>query len=505
VLVELPLKDHGMFGAIAKPLFRPALNVNGMYDVPTGHYELGKHGESIMNGGVGPLTGIASRPNNFKTALAIFMQAMIRRAFQNAYGMVYDTEGTLSPIQRFQTISMAFAELMLIDWEQDTQFVFTDLSRYTGDLLMKEFRDEVYKKTSDPKKQILTTPFIDREGEYRQAYQPTSLLIDSFSKFQIKEVQEMYDKNKIGDSKNNTDAMTMGKAKTQLFNQMPTMAAQTGSYVIMTAHVGDIINMEMYPTDKRNLSHMKKDTVIKGVGPGFYSMPHNVWDIVSNKPLLNKEKMPRFPLDNKTAMEGDTDLKILEVQNLRGKGGITGLLMPMIMSQTEGYLPSLTEFYYCYENGFGINGNNINHQLAMAPDINLTRTTIRAKLNESERLRRVTEIQAEMLQLIQFHRTDREQVFTDPKTLYEDLKTIGYDWDVLLNTRGFWVFKEEEHLFPKPFLSTMDLLRMRRGLYVPYWLPEEDKTRLKAAALKFNMDKLAAGAKALPVSQPLAA
>jgi hypothetical protein len=495
-----------MFGkVIEKPLFRPSLNVGGMYDVPTGHYEFGKHGESIMNGGVGPLTGIASRPNNFKTALAIFMQAMIRRAFQNAYGLIYDTEGTLSPIVRFQTISLAFAELAAIDWDNDDKFTFTDLSRYTGDILMKLFRDEVYKKTSDPKKNIFTTPFIDRDGEYRQAYMPTSLLIDSFSKFQIKEVQDMYDKNKVGDSKNNTDAMTSGKAKTQLFNQMPTMAAQTGSYVIMTAHVGDIINMEMYPTDKRNLSHMKKDTVIKGVGPGFYSMPHNVWDIMSNKPLVNKEKMPQYPLDNRTAMEGDADLKLLEIQNLRGKGGITGMGMPMIMSQTEGYLPSLTEFHYCRENGFGIEGNNVNYQLALVPDVNLSRTTVRAKLNDSVTLRRATEIQSEMLQLIQFHRTDAEGVFTTPKELYDDLKAIGYDWSVLLNTRGFWVFREEEHLHPQQFLSTMDLLRMRKGLYVPYWLPEADRERLKASALKFNVARLQAGAKALPVSTPLAA
>ncbi|ARV77331.1 putative UvsX protein [Pseudomonas phage Noxifer] len=495
-----------MFGkVIEKPLFRPSLNVGGMYDIPTGHYELGKNGESIFNGGVGPLTGIASRPNNFKTALAIFMQAMIRRAFQTSAGLIYDTEGTLSPIVRFQTISMAFAELAMINWEEDELYTFTDLSRYTGDVLMKLYRDTVYEKTKDPKKNIMTTPFLDKDGDFRQAYIPTSLLIDSFSKFQIKEVQDMYDKNKIGDSKNNTDAMTSGKAKTQLFNQMPTMVAQTGSYVIMTAHVGDIINMEMYPTDKRNLSHMKKDTVIKGVGPGFYSMPHNVWDIMSNKPLVNKEKMPVFPLDNKTAMEGDSDLKLLEVQNLRGKGGITGLAMPMIMSQTEGYLPSLTELYYCRENEFGFNGNNINYQLALAPDVNLTRTTVRAKLNESEKLRRVTEIQAEMLQLIQFHRTDSDRVFTDPATLYADLKAIGYDWDVLLNTRGFWVFKEQEHMFPKPFLSTMDLLRMRKGLYAPYWLPEADRERLKAAALKHNLGDLAARAKPLPVSMPMAA
>lgn len=488
---------------IDKPLFRPSINIGGMMDIPTGHYELGANGESVLNGGVGPLTGIASRPNNFKTALAIFMQAMIRRAFQTGAGLIYDTEGTLSPIVRFQAISMAYDQLKNINWEEDELFAFTDLSRYTGDHLMKLFRDTVYEKTKDPKKHIFTTPFLDKDGAPRQAYNPTSLLIDSFSKFQIKEVQEMYDKNKIGDSKNNTDAMTSGKAKNQLFNQLPTIVSQTGSYIIMTAHVGDIIQMEMYPTDKRNLSHMKKDTVIKGVSSGFYSMPHNVWDIMSNKPLVNKEKMPMFPLDNRTAMEGDTDLKILEIQNLRGKNGISGIPMPMIVSQTEGFLPSLTEFYYCRENGFGLGGNDRSYFLELVPDISLSRTTVRAKLNEHPKLRRATEIQSEMLQLIQFHRTDELQLFTSPKELYEDLKTIGYDWDVLLNTRGYWVFKEQEHMHPQKFLSTMDLLRMRKGLYAPYWLPKEDRERLLASAKKFNLDKLTADAKLTATAGPI--
>ncbi|MFO5520744.1 hypothetical protein ACLBP3_29420, partial [Klebsiella pneumoniae] len=79
-----------------------------------------------------------------------------------------------------------------------------------------------------------------------------------------------------------------------------------------------------------------------------------MFSIESNKPLVNKEKMPLYPIDNSTAIEGDTDLRILEVINLRGKGGITGLPFHLIVSQTEGILPSLSEFHYCRENDWGI-------------------------------------------------------------------------------------------------------------------------------------------------------
>jgi hypothetical protein len=64
-----------------------------------------------------------------------------------------------------------------------------------------------------------------------------------------------------------------------------------------------------------------------------------------------------------------------------------------------------------------------------------------------------------------------------PKQLHDDLVALGYDWDVLLKTRGWWSMDNDSQDLP-PFLSTMDLLRMRKGLYHPYWLAEDKKTRL---------------------------
>lgn len=473
-----------MFGKhFEKPAFRPAINIGCMLDISTGKYELGKHGEMILNGGLGSLTGIASRPNNFKTALAVYMLAMTRRAMPGSAAMIYDTEGTLNPVARFSSLSVAFEELKELDWEQDEQFHFTDLSRYTGDEFFKIFRTALLEKEKAEKDYLRTTPFLDMNGNKKKCLYPTMGLIDSFSKFIVTAVAEMYEKNAIGASGNNTDAMTNGKAKNQLFNQMPQVCAKSGTYMILTAHVGDIIQMEMYPTDKRNLSEMKKDTVLKGVSSGFYSLPNNVFDIMTNKPLLNKDKMPIYPLDNSTAMQGDSDLRILEVKNLRGKGGITGLVFNLIVSQTEGLLPALSEFHYCKEAGWGIGGNLQNYFVELCPDVKLGRTIVRKKLNEDPKLRRAVEIQAEMLQLIQFQRWTAEQV-CDPKTLYEDLKKMGYDWDVILGeTRGYWVCEEDESLIEKKFLSTYDLLRMRTGDYKPYWMSDSDKAKITPLAL----------------------
>lgn len=463
-----------------KPTFRPAVNIGCLFDISSGTYEEGKHGEMILNGGLGALTGIVSRPNNFKTALGVYMLAMVRRAMPGSYSMVYDTEGTLNPVTRFAAIAKHFPEIAAIDFANDDQFNFTDLSQYTGDEFFFTLRKALDDKAKDPKTHIRTSPFVDAEKKNLKCLHPTTAFIDSFSKFIVAAVDEMYAKNKIGDGKNNTDAMTNGKAKNQLFNQLPQVAAKTGTHFILTAHVGDIIQMEMYPSDKRNLTGMKKDTVLKGVSGGFYSLPNNVWDVVSNKVLLNNDKMPVYPLDNSTAMQGDSDLRVLEVKNLRSKGGISDLLFPIIVAQSEGVLPALSEFHYCKENAWGIGGNLQNYFVELRPTVPLSRTKVRQKLNGDPLLRRAVEIQSELLQLIQFQ---REMGTPTPKELYEGLTKMGYDWDQLLGTRGYWMCLEEEHLCEKKFLSTADLVRMLTFEYKPYWMSAEDKAKIKPLEL----------------------
>lgn len=466
-----------MFGDFKKPSFRPAVNVGCLMDVSSGLYEVGEYGEMIINGGLGALNGIVSRPNNFKTALGVYMLAMVRRAMPQSFSMVYDTEGTLNPVARFASVAKHCPEIAAIDFNNDPQFMFTDLSQYTGDEFFFTLRKALDAKAKDPKSNTRTSPFADKDKKPMTCLMPTTAFIDSFSKFIVSAVDEMYAKHKIGDGKNNTDAMTNGKAKNQLFNQLPQLAAKTSTHFILTAHVGDIINMDMYPTDKRNLTGMKRDTVLKGVSSGFYSLPNNVYDVVSNKPMLNADKMPIYPLDNATAMQGDSDLRILEVKNLRTKGGISELIFPIIVAQSEGVLASLTEFHYCKENAWGIGGNLQNYFVELRPDASLSRTKVRQKLNGDPLLRRAVEIQSEMLQLIQFQ---RKLDIPSPKELYEGLTKMGYDWNILLgSTRGYWMMREDEHLSDKKFLSTMDLINMLRFEYIPYWMSKEDKAKIK--------------------------
>jgi len=80
------------------------------------------------------------------------------------------------------------------------------------------------------------------------------------------------------------------------------------------------------------------------------------------------------------------------------------------------------------------------------------------------------QITSDLLQLKTYHRhLGDEDLLCDPKELYKDLKEMGYDWDKLLDTRN-WVTVDQYSDKVKPFLTTIDLLKMRKGLYKPYWL-----------------------------------
>lgn len=476
----------GIFSDMNRSRFRPAINLGALLDIPTGHYVKGVRGESILNAGLSPLTGIGARPNNFKSALAILMLLAVRRAFHYSENMTFDTEGTL-PAERFNNQARFDEYLSAIDFKEDPQSIITDVSAYTGDEFWKEMRSKVAVK-SDPKTAkdfIFKTPFADdRTGEHLDAVYPSSAMIDSFTKLQTSGLEAMYDKNMIGASGNNTDAMSQGKAKAQLLNQVPQMVAKNGLYMILTALMGDVIEMDMYAPDKRNLALMPKNTNFRGVSPQFYSAPNNLWCISSNRRLLT-DKMPEYPFDNKNAMKGDTDLCELGLVNLRAKNGISGIQVNLVVSQSEGVKVALSQFHYCKTNErFGLGGNVQNYFFELCPDVSLSRTKVRGKLENEPRAARAAEFTADLLQMIHFHRNMDQSLMCEPKELYEDLKAMGYDWEVLYNTRSYWTFMDEEDEHKFPFLSTMDLLNMRKGTYVPFWFTKEQRQAIDLTKAK---------------------
>jgi len=458
----------------AAPPVKVMINIGALFDIPTGTFLEGRRGERILNGGLAYFTGVVGIGNNFKSTILHFMFLTAMSRIKYSTGGTYDTEVNM---QEFHLKKMVanIREFGGEDIIASGRWVITDKTIYSGNKWYEEFREFLRNKQKNAKSLTVDTPFWNRtRSGPLQILVPTFSEVDSFTEFETDDVAEMQGDNELGESGGNTIHMRQGLAKTRLLMEAPGLNGGSSNFMLMTAHIGKESTMQnagpagSVPITK--LKHLKNGDKIKGVTDKFTFVTHNCWHAFNATPLMAADKNgPLYPRDSNDKLRLDTDLNEVKVRLLRGKSGPSGMDFTLIVSQSEGVLPSLTEFHHLREHqAYGFEGNNINYSLAIYPDVKLSRTTIRSKIDEDARLRRALNITSEMCQMSYlWHDEDCSNLLCSPKELYDDLKALGYNWDELLDTRGWWTTDEEG--LP-PFLSTMDLLRMRKKLYVPFWM-----------------------------------
>ncbi|MNO14029.1 hypothetical protein D3C76_36690 [compost metagenome] len=473
------------------PSIRPMWNIGALFDIQTGKYYKGKHGESILCGGLNHFTGVAGLPNMFKTVISLFQLGSVMNRVSLAIMMAHDSENTLSP-GRITNVFRQFPELFGRDLIDDERLLFTDANTYTGNGWWSAMRDYAEDRRNN-KDILITTPFVDdNTGELIKIPSPTLVFLDSLSGLQTEGVMDMYDKGSVGGKELNMVAMKGAGAKSQLIDQVTGVTGGSGVHFLMTAHVGQEYQLDMYKPNVKKLKFLKGDLKLKKVPENFSFLTANCWYCVALVPLLDGDKLPEFPRDEEDDLKGDTDLICITLVNLRGKSGPSGIPFEVVVSQSEGLKPELTEFLYCkgYDY-FGISdkdGNKAkgkpNFRLDLYPNVNMTRKSIRGLMEDDPRMSRAMNITGELCMMRNlWHDELPDELRCTPKELYADIKALGYDWDLLLDTRGFWLPVEEQGTYVDiPFLSTMDLLNMRAGTYRPYWYDAAAKAKGIATA-----------------------
>lgn len=457
------------------PDIRPSLNIGCLMDIPTGSYFTGKHGESILNGGLMYVTGVGGRGNTFKSTIAHYMLLKALDRYSKATALLYDAEPPSISKKRIRDLSRKMDTVSQDDIFDNNRAMITDSTKMTGNKWFDAVKD--YSKQKNSKENVkgntLTTPFIDDKGNIITTLVPTIFEIDSLSMMSFDSVEAIYEKNEVGDSGMNVEALKSSAAKSQMMMQFPSITGNNNNFIIATAHMGDDIVMDPYAPPQKKLSFLKNKLKFKNVPEKWSFLTNNLWITLSASVLQHDTtKSPLYPKNSDDNLKGDTDLQTINIQNLRAKNGPAGMPFEIIVSQKEGVLVGLTEFNYIKAfDRFGLGGNLQNFYLELVPDINLSRTTIRSKINENKNLQRALEITSEMLQIFNLDTTLDDKYTCTPKELYDQLKEKGYDWEILLNTRGYWVYEETKH--PLNFLSTLDLLKMRVDEYKPYWLDKK--------------------------------
>lgn len=460
------------------PKFKLLYNVGALLDIPTGFWVKGRHGENILLGGCGQITAVTGPGNSFKSTLAHYIKLSAANkifSFMDTVIQDYDTEVNIHEdrLLNFTEQFEFFKDRNILD---EGLYVVTDKTKYYGDKWWEAHKEYMAEKVKEAKKYTFETPFLDRDGKTLiKTLLPTFCAIDSFTEFDTSDIGKIQDDNNLGESGGNTIHMRSGLNKLRLLMELPKLVGDSNDYFFLTAHLGESIPMGQgpyAPQPTKKLSTMKQNEKAKGVTDKFYFIVSNLFSTSSVKSLINDStKAPEYPKNAEdNSDKGSNDLNLLVVKVLRSKSGPSGSILPIVISQTEGVLPSVTEFNYLKGNKrFGLEGTLQNYNLVLYPDCKLSRTTVRSKCDSDPKLRRALNITSELSQMHQYHRSSCGDILCTAEELYKDIKDLGYDWDMILSeTRGWWTFDNDKT--GKHFLSTKDLLEMRKGLYKPYWL-----------------------------------
>jgi len=444
---------------------KPLSNVGALLDIPTGTFIKGERGEYILNGGVASVTGTAGAGNMFKSTFTQFLMTMSTNRYnatqdEPAHMHTYDSEDNM--IFNYERLNLLTKSMKWIPsnplYDENVWSVIPK-SEMSAEEWLAMVHDVTMEKIKT-KKRVTYEGYINRlNGQKITLPKLTSIMMDSFSELESSKSTELVGKGDILTSQ--TIYMHEGMFKTKLLKDLPRLSNNSNTNFFLTAHTGDEINMAsgpFAPQPTKSLQHMKTGTKIKGVAGKIYYLSTHMYHITRSSLLIHPTtKQPEYPRDTE---DNGTDLNVIFVKQLRSKTGPSGYVLEIVVSQVEGVKPELTEFRHIKKEDYGIIGNKLSYSIALYPDVKLSRTKVRTKLEEDDRLKRAVNILSEILQMKTFMRQYRD-LYIDPEKLYDMIIEQGYDWDKILDTVGWY----SPGLYSKKlnYLSTLDILLMAHG------------------------------------------
>lgn len=458
--------------------FYPMPNTGTILDISAGSWVIGHKGQHVLNGGYALFWVIAALPNMFKSALAAASAAAVLRAFPKSQMHVHDTETTMVH-ERVERLTRLAMHIKLANMKvpenlmSEGRLFFTSSVDYDGTKVTNLLKEFAKGREKDEKK--IDLEIIDTStGKPYKYWTPMIEFWDSLSGLKAENATQMLDEGEVGTKELNMLAMRVNSGKSQIVEQLPDLTAKYGIYFCGTAHVGQAYQLDPHKPTVKVLKHLKGDVKLKRVPENLSFHTGNCYVVTSMEPMM-VDKKPQYPYARGDGDDQGIDLIRLTLINQRGKFGISGVPLPMVVSQKNGLSPEMSNFDFLKENAgrFGLVGDNTNYALALTPHLKVNRNTIRQTFRDNYSMVLAARILVDMYWMFTYWTDFDFDLVCEPAQLYEDIKKLGYDWDLLLSTR-FWGMSVEEGK-DIPYLSTMDLLLMRVGKYHPYWYPKTRK------------------------------
>lgn len=468
------------------PPFRLRYNVSPLIDIPNGTPMTGPNGETYFCGGMQSFGGIAAKGNTFKSTFGQFISKRVLSRYDNTIGLDYDTEETID-LPRVDSLTKRYTGKSIYEYLDGGRFKIVNKASYSGNVFydkLKNFSSERSKKKSEWR----TVPFVYRKDTpLMKVMPPVVSFIDSFSQFATDSVEKIQNKADIGESERNTEALRDAGAKDQMVRELGHITVRNNFIVLSVAHVGDKHSLNPMEPPTKQFAFLKQGLKLKNVPEKYTFLTNNLWAAVSSSVLNNQTtRAAEYPRANDPETPGDTDLNCVYYFDLRSKGGSSGVGLPFVFSQREGFLEGLTYWNLLKEHkAWGLIKGHNTYACEILPDVFASRKQVRDLLDSDYKFFRAVELTASSRIFQMFHPELYYAEAIEMNELYKLIKDAGYDWDRLLSeTRSYWTWVESEKAMEKKPLSIIDLYRMARGTYHPWWYgkkPEKVKLDPNAA------------------------
>lgn len=469
------------------PEIKIMMPTGGGKDIANGRFVKGIRGNFILMGGLSASNGLTGPQNAFKTLVTLDDHLTVLGHLKCYALGIYDTENSMT-YARLNGMRPNYVGLHDFDFlaekykSDDSRFLLWQSRDILGDQWTEVIKAFVEERSKTPASKMVTLPINNSLGEPIKMIPPIGIVIDTITNwFTDASQKKVADKSKIGDG---GDYLTMwmkeGLYKTQFIQQMNNFISKGNLYFSIPAHLGNFIEMNQYAPKPLTLTFSKNGTKMSGVPQKYRELLEYLGEIYSAKTLPNSssDKSCKYPLSDADREVSNDLFHVIEVSS-RNKNGASGVQRNMIISQRDGYNKPLSSFDDVKGNKRPntIGGNDRSYYMELMPELTLSRTTVRTKAKQEWRLQNAMRLSQEIWQIYSLW-NNYDDYWCDPKTLHDDLVAMGYDWDILLNTRYWWVPLEEEKDQMWNELTLMDLFMMRKGEYHPYWL-EDDKVTIK--------------------------
>lgn len=428
-------------------------NTGTLVDYMTGSFVPGVHGHWYLQGGLSNLiTGLGGRNGTYKSTLMTSFMVRMLAIYLEAEGVLADSEFTI--IRDMERVRRFTGELGNIGDR------IAPVSATTLDIndLFQQIQTIVKQKSEAMKECMALTPFVDfKTGKQIKAWIPTPYFVDSYSELAGANEDELVDVEGVTGKKTKTIYMVEGGNKTTFMRRVRRLCEQYGILLLLTAHIDDNREIGSMAGPRKQMVHMKQSDALKNVGSSFKKLTNPYIHIEGCRNLNDSQTYPSSRYRN-------IDLNEIVIKISRGKTNMSGISLPLIMSQSDGLLSGLTNYHYLKSlDYFGLIGSKSRHKLALYPDVTLTRPTARDIISSDKKLMRALEIMSGYAMIktewniahmdVDFSRSGEEfaeAILKHPKLGKEKV----------LSSTGYWTFNPKKD---DNYLSVMDMLKCIDG------------------------------------------